>query len=194
MTKKQKTTLLIIAGLFIGSYVIRNMYLSAMRAQQHAMRQRQKPAPKANPEPNSPEAVLAAELATMGKLSGVWEGHAPVPARVCNLRLELTQKEPGQFTGYSRFNCMPIESITNPKDVNIVSNYLNNLKGEAAILTGTVEKGAIHFHADKNIGTDSQGCAISELIITPFGTGAVAAEWKEGTCQGGNMMMQRALR
>jgi hypothetical protein len=68
---------------------------------------------------------------------------------------------------------------------------LPHMNPDAAILTGAVEKGAIHFHADKTIGTDINGCAVTDLTITPFGASAVAAEWQEGTCQGGNLLMTR---
>jgi len=30
------------------------------------------------------------------------------------------------------------------------------------------------------------------MTITPFGTGMVAAEWKEGNCPGGNLLLERA--
>lgn len=72
-----------------------------------------------------------------------------------------------------------------------MANMLPQMNPDAAILTGTVEKGAIQFRADKTIGTDVNGCAVTDITITPFGASAVAAEWREGACQGGNLLMQR---
>jgi hypothetical protein len=69
-------------------------------------------------------------------------------------------------------------------------NFLDHINPDAATLTGTVEKGAIHCHADKTVGTDINGCAVTEFTVTPFGTNVVAAEWKEGACAGGNMLLQ----
>jgi hypothetical protein len=43
---------------------------------------------------------------------------------------------------------------------------------------------------DKTVGTDINGCAVTEFTVTPFGTNVVAAEWKEGACAGGNMLLQ----
>jgi hypothetical protein len=89
---------------------------------------------------------------------------------------------------------MATEGLTNPKDANVMNNFLNHMNPDAAILTGTVEKGEIHFKADKTIGTDINNCAVTELTITPFGASAVAAEWQEGSCTGGSLMMQRQGR
>jgi hypothetical protein len=193
MTKKNKTMILICAALLIGAYVGRNMYLrtmSAAMARQYTS-QLKKPAPvEKAPDP------LAAEAAAMGNLSGVWEGRGrvPGPRGLCDLRLELKQNEPGHYSGYSRFSCISMEPLTNPKDINAATNIVNHLNPEAAILTGTVEKGGIHLKTDKAIGTDISGCAVTELTVTPFGATALAAEWLEGTCPGGNLMMQRAVR
>lgn len=75
-----------------------------------------------------------------------------------------------------------------------MKNLLNHMNPDAAVLTGAVEKGAIHFQAEKTIGTDINGCAVTEFTVTPFGTNLVAAEWKEGTCAGGSLMLQKALQ
>ena len=46
---------------------------------------------------------------------------------------------------------------------------INMLDPEEAVLTGTVEGGAVQLHEDKNIGTASHGCAVSSFVVTPFG-------------------------
>jgi hypothetical protein len=66
---------------------------------------------------------------------------------------------------------------------------------EAAILTGTMRQdGAIQFHVDKAVGSDSNGCAPTSFTLTPFGSNQLAAEWQEKTCGGGHVLMQRAPR
>ena len=108
---------------------------------------------------------------------------------ICDLRVELRQNEPGKYSGYSRFSCLNNEALTNPKDMNLMQSFLNHMNPDSAVLAGSVEKGAIHFHAEK-IGTDINRCAVTEFTITPFGTNLVAAEWKEGTRTGGSLMLQ----
>jgi len=203
MNPKTKKLLLIGVAIVIGSYVARSFVTSYQRMvyarqqmiQRQAIQQQQK-AERAAPANDTAEAKLAKEAEAFGNLSGVWEGRGPTPSRgICNLRLELKQGDPGHYTGYSRFSCIPVQSMLGaPKDANTMASLMTNMTPDAAILTGTVEKGTIHLHTDKTIGTDINGCSVSELSLTPFGASAIAGEWKEGTCQGGSLMMQRALR
>jgi hypothetical protein len=191
MTKRNRNILLICAAIFIGSYIARSFIITAQRmayARQQASRPKPKPkpavteTPSASPIPVDPPFV---------NLSGVWEAHGQVPSRgVCDLRLELKQNDPAHYSGFSRFSCI---SLAPPKEFN-AATMLPHTNPDAAILTGAVEKGAIHFHADKTIGTDINGCAITDLTVTPFGASAVAAEWQEGTCAGGNLLMTRERR
>jgi hypothetical protein len=189
MDKKRRNILLICAAIFLVSYIARSFIVTALNmaySQHQANRQRQvagpKPAVSAAPAPDPAEPPLT-------NLSGVWESHGQVPSRgVCDLRLELKQNDPAHYAGFSRFSCI---SLAPPKDANVLANMLPHMNPDAAILTGTVEKGSIHFRADKTVGTDINGCAVTELTVTPFGASGVAAEWKEGTCQGGNLLMAR---
>jgi hypothetical protein len=200
MNPKTKKLLLICVAIVIGSYIARSFVTSYQRMvyarQQMIQRQaiqQQKPEPAA-PVKDTAESTLAKEAEAMGNLSGVWEGRGPTPSRgICNLRVELKQGDPGHYTGYSRFSCIPVQSMLGaPKGANTMANLMTSMNPDAAILTGIVEKGAIQLHTDKTIGTDINGCAVSELTLTPFGASATAAEWKEGTCQGGSLMLQRA--
>jgi hypothetical protein len=71
---------------------------------------------------------------------------------------------------------------------------LNRMDPDAAILTGTMQDGAIHFKTDKNIGTDINGCSVSAFTLTPFGSNRLAAEWQAGSCEGGHMVLAKAPR
>ncbi len=197
MNPKTKKVLLICAAIIIGSYIARSFVTSYMRmvyARQEAIREAQKPKP-AVPTPDPTEAAIVKEAEALGNLSGVWEGRGSTSRGMCNLRLELKQGDPGRYTGHSRFSCVPVQSMLDaPKNANTMVNLMQNMNPDAAILTGTIEKGAIHLHTEKSIGADINGCSVSELTITPFGASGLVAEWKEGTCEGGNLMMQRAVR
>lgn len=186
MDKKKRTILLICAAIFIGSYIARSFVIAYLRMS-YARQQASRPKPKPKP-PDTPAVAPVPVDPPFVNLSGVWEAHGQVPSRgMCDLRLEVKQNDPAHYSGFSRFSCI---SLAIPKSANTIANMLP-LGPDAAILTGEVEKGAIHFHADKTIGTDVNGCAVTALTVTPFGASAVAAEWQEGTCAGGNLLMTR---
>jgi hypothetical protein len=185
MTKKQKTILLICAVIFIGSYIARSIILRAMGiayARQYTKQLKEKPKPETKAADAKTEAAVA-------NLAGVWQGAGPLKDRgTCNLRVELKQNEPGHYTGDSRFSCIKfgVPQAPNP--------MANPVTIDAQIMTGTVEKGGIHFRTDKAIGADVNGCTVTNLTITPFGANAIAAEWQEGTCAGGHYLMTREGR
>jgi hypothetical protein len=127
----------------------------------------------------------------VANLSGVWIGAGPLKSRgTCDLRLELKRGDSDAYTGYSRFSCVNTQALLNPKDTNVMA-MMDRLKPDAAILTGGIEKGSTHLRAGKTIGTDINGCSVTEFTITPFGTGGAMAEWQEGTCEGGSLLMRK---
>jgi hypothetical protein len=141
----------------------------------------------------SATAPAAAAPASLGKLSGIWRGRAALEGRgICDLRFELREKEPSQFTGYSSFTCVNAGALMSAKDRgNARSAMLNHMNPDSAILTGKIENGAVQFHVDKSIGTDINGCAATSFTLTPFGTNQLAAEWQAGTCRGGHLVLQK---
>ena len=194
MTKRNRKILLICGAILLGYYFMRSYsnYIAGVEAARARAMQRAA-MPKRSPvAPVTAESQSTPVAPPMPNISGIWVGRGVTKGRgLCSLRLELKQNDPINYSAYSTFSCMAIDSLTNPKDVNMMTNYLKNMDPDSAILTGTVGKGAIRFHADKTIGADNSGCAISDLIVTPFGASQVAAEWQEGTCPGGDVMMQR---
>ncbi len=100
----------------------------------------------------------------------------------CDIRIEMTENPTAHYTGYSSFACHGTGRAATP------------VEPESAILTGNFEKGAIHFHVDKTIGTDPNGCAVTSLTVTQFGVGQLAAEWEKGTCTGGHVILAKAPR
>jgi hypothetical protein len=187
MDKQRRNKILFIcAAILIGSYVARYFILTAMRMaySQHAAQQ---------PKPQTAEKPVASaspDSMPIGNLSGVWEGRAPMKTRgTCDLRLELNQNDPEKYSGYSRFSCINLAPV-NPQDTNITT-MANRVNLDTAIMQGAVEKGSIRLHSDKTFGTDLNGCAVTDMTVTPFGNGGAMAEWQEGACPGGNLLMQR---
>ena len=60
----------------------------------------------------------------------------------------------------------------------------------SAIMSGAVVNGEIVFHIDKAIGTPLDGCIWTGFTVSPFAD-QIAAQWQAGTCQGGQMVLNR---
>jgi len=219
MTTKQRNFFIICGAVLVAWYsygTIATMERQAQIRHQQAIRaqQRQQAKPKpAVPAAKAPAssagtaplpaphpaagkttaAVTSQPPAPFAKLAGIWRGRAAIEGRgLCGLRFELTPKTPGTFTGYSSFTCASIAPLMSAKNrVNRKAAILNQVDPDSAILTGTMQDGAIHFHADKNIGTDINGCAVTSFTLTPFGSNRLAAEWEAGSCQGGHMVLAK---
>jgi len=71
---------------------------------------------------------------------------------------------------------------------------LNRMDPETSILSGTLAKTSVELTAEKTVGTDNNGCSTSSVSLSPFGKGQLAAEFKEGTCSGGHMILRKARR
>jgi hypothetical protein len=222
MTTKQRNFYIICGAVIVAWYgygfianTERQMefrHQQAIRAQQ---RQQAKPKPatptakapattagaKPLPAPN-PSAGTTAVAGTphppapFARLAGIWRGQAALEGRgICGLRFELIPKTPDTFSGFSSFTCATIAPLMSAKTrANRKSALLNRMDPDSAILTGTLQDGAIHFHADKTIGTDINGCAVTSFTLTPFGANRLAAEWQAGQCQGGHMVLAKAPR
>lgn len=214
MTNKQRKALWICLAIVVASYAVRSIILSAMQMQyyqQQAIRAAQqraaakaRPAPSprasstpaAHGTPNTPAggSAPAGASASPANLSGNWRGKTAIAGRgICALRFELSEKELGHFAGYSSLACANFAPLMSPQDRgNIAAAVLNKLNPAEAILSGAMENGSIRFHVDKTIGTNSNGCAATSFTVTPFGSNQLAAEWQEGGCQGGHVILQKA--
>jgi len=222
MTIKQRNFFIICGAILVAWYgygTIADMERQATFRHQQAIRaqQRQQAKPKPATPASKPSAPLAGAAplpapnpaagkttavatpqppAPFAKLAGIWRGRAAIEGRgICGLRFELTPKTPDTFSGYSSFACdntAPLMSAKNRK--NQKAALLNRMDPDSAILTGTLQDGAIHFRADKNIGADINGCSVTAFTLTPFGSNRLAAEWQAGSCQGGHMELAKAPR
>jgi hypothetical protein len=212
MERKNLKALMICLAIFLTLYVIRNMVLNQMRLQQQIafMRAQQmraaKPAPKpvvpAKPIPLKPAPRVIPippaqpkpkPLPPVVKYDGLWGGQVALDGRgVCFLRMELKEDD-GKYTGFPAMTCNGVGPLL-PR-VNQRTRALNQMDPESAILSGRLERGTIDLHLDKTIGSDSNGCSLNSLSLTPFGSAQLAAEWTEPEpCQGGHMLMRRLRR
>lgn len=69
--------------------------------------------------------------------------------------------------------------------------FLAQMNPEAAVLTGTAKDGGMDFHVDRIISKGASDCELTGFTVTPFGSDQIAAQWKESTCSGGQILLKR---
>lgn len=129
------------------------------------------------------------------KLTGKWEGAgAQLDEGICRLDLQIRANvdQPGGYTGYSTMFCTPSTALIARMAKEHSTALTYTMIPTSEILSGTVVNGELRFHVDKNIGTPFNGCAITGLTLTPFGTSQIAAEWQRGSCRPGQIVMGRS--
>lgn len=134
--------------------------------------------------------------AARNRLLGVWAGQqGETNMELCRVQLEVSDKGQGEINGYVKMLCYPTGAYyqAHPK-INVSETFMKAMTPMAAILSGTVKDGAIAFHVDKTIGTGLDGCPLTSLTVTPFGTDEVAAEWQKTNCPGGQMTLSRSSK
>lgn len=215
MTAKQRKFMIwcgvIVVAFYMGRSIIASMSQAAYYRRQQAIRAAQ--AQKAKQKITVPEVAPAATAPTpapptgvapnanipgttmpRAKIAGVWHGRSLLEGRgLCDLRFEIRETAPDKYSGYSGIACFSVSPMMAAKDLrNAKSAMLNRLDPDAAILSGALENGVLHFTSTKNIGQDINGCAVSSLTLTPFGNDRMAAEWQAGDCPGGHMILGKS--
>jgi hypothetical protein len=204
MDKKQRNFLLLCGAIFAAYYVEHTREESARQAayyRQQAIRAAQQraranapaPPPRGAPPTIHGPAVAAPQPLSPGTLSGVWQGRTAITGRgLCTLKVELHENASGHYLGYSSLACANYAPLMSPQDRgNNAAAVLNRMNPAEAILSGAMESGSIRFHVDKTIGASANGCAVTSFTLTPFGSNQLAAEWQEGGCEGGHVILQK---
>ena len=145
------------------------------------------PAPP--PPPISPEDALNAQAA---KMMGDWSGGGLIPARgLCKVGLQIKPDplKPGGYSGYSTTGCNPAFAMVDRSRPEMTRKVLTDITPVSLIMSGSAVKGEIHFQIDKAVGLPPD-CPITGFFATPFGE-QVMAQWQAGTCQGGQMILNR---
>lgn len=148
------------------------------------------PVPPPTPTPPPPEVAAAT------KYGGIWVGNALMPDQNrCNIRLEIRLSDdlPKKLKGYESKSCVPMQPFAGGKPrKESIGDFLRDTSPVSAVMTGTAQEGGIRFTVDQTIGTPGDGCALSGFTITDFGQGQVMAQWQEGTCPAGKMVLTKA--
>lgn len=158
--------------------------------------------PVGAPPPVSPAASLPTApgaVPTAANLSGTWKGTAVLANHggMCTMQLEIrpNQEEEQEFSGFSTFACpsfLPFLVMQPHRGANPWSMMLRQMQTTSGIFSGPVVNNSLQFRVEKIIGIDGQGCAMTSLTVTPFGSKQIAADWQEGaSCQAGQMLLTK---
>ncbi len=148
------------------------------------------PTPSPPPPTPSPESVAAA------KYAGIWVGNALTPDQNrCKIRLEIRVSDDltKALKGYESKSCVPLKPFEGGKiSRSSIGDIMRLSAPVSSVLTGTVQDSGLTFTVDQNIGTAGDSCQLSGFSITDFGQGQVMAQWQEGTCPAGKMLLTKA--
>jgi hypothetical protein len=196
LTEKQKKIAWAIAALLIVIHLAMPRIMSLLHpAEVHSAIAKPSPyrfAPTPSPPapPPSPESVAAA------KYAGIWVGNALMPDQNrCNIRLEIRLSDglPKKLKGYESKSCAPVQPFAGGRiKKDSIADIMRITAPVSSVLTGAVQEEGLTFTVDQNIGTPGDGCSLSAFTITDFGSGQVMAQWQEGTCPAGKMLLTKA--
>jgi hypothetical protein len=129
------------------------------------------------------------------EFAGKWVGSALVKGRgTCKFGLEIgTQQNPDKpFTAYTNMLCVDMTLPPGGKMSAETSAIwtAERLAPESTVLSGSVVNGTMTYKTDRVVSHGQGKCDMESMEITPFGSGQVAAEWKDN-CGGGEMTLAK---
>jgi hypothetical protein len=157
-----------------------------------------RPMPQPAGQSLSPVAPAPPVNTNASRFLGVWTGSELMPSQdTCKERLEVRMDEdkPGFFSGSETRVCTPaLFALPDRVARQRMSGVIRQMEPVSAELTGSMENGAITFKVDKTIGIPSDGCTLTGYSISAFGLQQIAAQWQQGSCPGGQLILVRAQR
>jgi hypothetical protein len=146
---------------------------------------------------SSPSPALALGTSA-SRFTGVWTGSQLLPSQdTCKERLEIRMSDdkPGFFAGSETRVCAPaLFALPGRASQQKMPGIIRQMEPVSAELTGSMVDGAIKFHVDQVIGIPVDGCTLTGYSISAFGSQQIAAQWQEGSCPGGQLILVRAQR
>jgi hypothetical protein len=144
----------------------------------------------------SAAAIPSPSPTPLSNLTGMWQGQQAQSNRdLCQMALEMRDNGAGGLAAYPRISCVALMPyLPGPHKLTAAQAAAKSMSPVSAVLTGNRKDGAVAFHVDKTIGATFDGCAMTSFTVTPFGNDEVAAEWQNGTCGGGQIMLRRTGR
>jgi len=112
----------------------------------------------------------------------------------CTIRLEIRLSEdlPRKLKGYESKSCVPVQPFAGGKlRKDTVAELIRATSPVSAVMTGSAQEGGLRFTIDQTIGTSGDGCELSGFTTTDVGLGQVMAQWQEGRCPAGKMLLRK---
>ena len=141
----------------------------------------------------TPDQVAAAEAAAIlaqetAQYSGKWGGRAQIAGRgMCTFSLEI-KTQPNTAKPFGRI----LQPSLHRHDFSRwyedgPCGHSHPDRGKVApsstLLSGNVTNGSIAYLTDKVVSRDCKKCDMESMDVTPFGSGQLAAQWKDnGGC------------
>ena len=147
------------------------------------------PPPPAATLPTLPVATVNKQL--MDYYSGIWTAHM-LPnqkGNACDFRLEMrvNPEQPDKLMGYLTKICFPAVGVQHRSAATIA----NDIAPVSAVMIGTIDRDFIIFSIDQTDGTHLGDCPLTEFSTRVFGLGGLNAEWKDGTCESGSVLLTK---
>jgi hypothetical protein len=144
----------------------------------------------------APPAAASPSPTPLSNLTGMWQGEQAQSNRdLCRMALEMRDNGAGGLTAYPRISCVALMPyLPGPHKLTAAQAAAKSMSPVSAVLTGNLKDGAVAFRVDKTIGATFDGCTMTAFSVTPFGNDEVAAEWQNGTCGKGQMVLRRVGR
>jgi hypothetical protein len=159
-----------------------------------------KPSP-GRPLPPSLPAASAPVTASLSRdvFTGVWQASQFMPnGDHCNIRLEIRPDNSNPVTGYDNvfgFDTRTCLSADLMKQANLPPAAMDRFRKETSpvstAMKGTATEGSIVFDIDKTLGSAPTQCPMTAYTVSLFGSDAIAAQWKQGACPGGQAVLAR---
>ena len=193
LTDKQKKAGWIIAAVLLMVHFAPT-FLTIVR-QQFSHRAPARAVPVRPPAAALPGPVVAPALPVTTEFLGIWTGSALTPTlETCQVRLEMRPAvdKPGFFSGFETRSCVPTGMLVGGRVEKDVATLIRDASPISAIMTGSVINGDMVFQVEKTVGAQTGPCQLTGYSASPFGTGQLMAQWQEGSCPGGHMLLTRA--
>jgi hypothetical protein len=197
LTPQQKKAGWIIAGILVLVHfapgTINRVRLEFRRSKAPVIVRPVQPLPTPVPSP-APVVVTVNPQLQYAKFLGIWMGSELTPDQyMCNIKLEVrpSDDDMSKVTGFETRSCIPSLLMARPKKDSI-PEILKAASPLSAMMTGSIIDGDLAFRVDKTVGNAPYGCPISSYSVSPFGQGQMMAQWQEGTCKSGQMLLHKA--
>jgi len=142
--------------------------------------------------PVTPAAPSLAE-AEEAQYLGVWAGQSLMEDRsTCRISLRVVKStdDPTKVTGYETKVCMPTAALQGGRIAKeSIPQLIRAASPVSSVLSGTPGKDGLTFSVDRVVGTQPGACPLTNFALVGFGPGQLQAQWQEGKCDSGQMLL-----